>query len=655
MRTALPEIFSKNRNEESPEDNWLDFVIPPFLDSLGIKTQSKAIVIEGGRGCGKTTLLRYFCHAAQFSSKRHDLPTDVLDHIGIYWRADTNFLNSFSGGDQSASTWQAAFDHTLACEFGREIIRSIRSINCTPSRIAKYGKLDELDLSALNDFDPKLGNNLYDIERNLTRSRNQLEVWLNNLDSTPHPRFIPSKAFLKCLINELKEQLPYLRNSTFAVFIDEYENLRIEQQKFINGYLKHGTPPLIYNIALKRNGWQTKETLGPESIQEISDYRVIQLESETQKDFELFAAELLFFRLSEKRPELLERLPIDPEKLRSIESIKDRYENDIYRESVLKAAEEMLPRVGEREAAKIILSNKKLRGILENNISEALKERGSKLNFKDFISDEKPEASVIMPALLNRARETPENIHKEFKNLIESNTGRLHQSSPLINNNLFGCVNSIYIDSGINSILFSGFTVLTLIARGNIRHLLELIHRIFKAHEHEKDNELPIVPAEAQAKAVRDASESIISTVSGFGTYGPQLYSLALCLGSIFRERHRNTRQSEPEINHFTLSSGDINDKIIKYLDEAEKWSVLFIEKETKMKSTGSISSDYILNPIFSPYFQISFRKKRSIQLSTTQVLSILEGEQSDRDKLVREIGRNEKHSLYHADLFGDA
>jgi hypothetical protein len=98
MTHKLPDVFSKNRSEETKEDIWADFVVPPFLNELGIKTQSKAIVIIGGRGCGKTTLLRYFCHATQFSPKRPNVPQADLAHIGLYWRADTNFLNSFAGG-----------------------------------------------------------------------------------------------------------------------------------------------------------------------------------------------------------------------------------------------------------------------------------------------------------------------------------------------------------------------------------------------------------------------------------------------------------------------------------------------------------------------------------------------------------------------------
>jgi hypothetical protein len=538
---------------------------------------------------------------------------------------------------------------------GKEIIQAVRNLNCNPERQRTYGRIDELDLEVLQDFDAALGQTLNDLERALQKSRRKMSSWLNNLETLPRPIFLPAQPFLKTLVETLQTQLPYLRDSTFAVFIDEYENLRIEQQKFINGMLKHGEPPLLYNIAMKRNGWHTTQTLGSESIQLISDYREIDLEEEVAKDFDLFAAELLFFRLAEHAPYLLDKLPIVPEQLRSVDQIKHRYKNQGYRDRVIGAAEELLPRTTDRGAAMAILADHRLRDCLLARVRAALLKRRSRIDPSSFIDDKYPEVSVLMSALLYRPREDPDRLLAEFEALKSGKEGRLSPTGDLVGNNLFGCVNAIYIDARRESILFSGFTSLTLIARANIRHLLELIHRIFKVFKSSEDCELPVVPSAVQAKAVKDASELILGTVSGQGVYGPQLHNLAQCLGSIFLERHRSTRQSEPEINHFTLSSGEVDDKLRTYLCEAEKWSVLYVGRETKMKSTGAIDVDYILNPIFSPYFQISFRKKRSLPISAAQLLGMLEGDQRGRDALVREFSRQDNGGDDHPDLFGEA
>lgn len=647
----LPDAFSKNRFEESNEDNWSDFVVPPFINELEIKSQSKALAIIGGRGCGKTTLLRYFCHATQFSSRRGELPSDALLHIGLYWRADTNFLNSFTGGEQTPEIWRSAFEHLLACELGRELLKSLRSLNCNPQRQNLYGKLDEVDLRSLGDFDKSLGANIAELERSLQRNRTQLAMWVNNLDTHERPVFLPVEHFLRALITNLQEQLPYLKNTTFAIFIDEFENLRSEQQSFINGLIKHGSKPLIYNIAMKRNGWHTKQTIGTESLQEISDYNIIYLEDYLSKCFDIFAAELIFFRLAEARPDLRSKIPIVPENLRSILHIDQRYNNPEYAEELILAAEKILPRANEKYAARAIFTDSYLKEKLIAKIQDALRLRGSVFSPSQFMDENIPEASVIMPALISRPRENIESLLAEFNELREGIKNRLSSNGDLISNNLFGCVNSVFLDARRNSILFSGFPSLILIARGNIRYLLELVHRIFKTYEVSDSEEFPVIPIETQAAAIREASESILRTLNGYGPFGQQLFSLATCLGSIFRERHRSDRQSEPEMNHFTLASGEQNERITKYLEEAEKWSVLFISSETKMKSMGAISLDYTLNPIFAPYFQISFRKKRSLQVTSAQLLQMLEADQHTRDTLTRKLGRQDIR-MGHGDLF---
>ena len=70
MQTRLKEVFAKNRAEELGRDVWRDFVVPPFFDRLDLIEARKPRVIIGGRGCGKTMLLRYLSHDSAFSPSR---------------------------------------------------------------------------------------------------------------------------------------------------------------------------------------------------------------------------------------------------------------------------------------------------------------------------------------------------------------------------------------------------------------------------------------------------------------------------------------------------------------------------------------------------------------------------------------------------------
>lgn len=67
--------MTRNRAEEYGFDLWKEFVVPPYFLSLKTLKSEKPLIIEGGRGSGKTMLLRYLCHATQFSKKEIVLKT----------------------------------------------------------------------------------------------------------------------------------------------------------------------------------------------------------------------------------------------------------------------------------------------------------------------------------------------------------------------------------------------------------------------------------------------------------------------------------------------------------------------------------------------------------------------------------------------------
>ena len=75
--------YAQNRAEEQPKDIWEEFVIPLYFNDLPIKEQRKSLVFQGGRGCGKTMLLRYLSHTSQFSPRRLDLSLEDVKYVGL--------------------------------------------------------------------------------------------------------------------------------------------------------------------------------------------------------------------------------------------------------------------------------------------------------------------------------------------------------------------------------------------------------------------------------------------------------------------------------------------------------------------------------------------------------------------------------------------
>src|SRR4051794_4646482 len=91
ISNSVADAFLKNRAEQLPDDVWGEFIVPRFFANVTALRDTKAIKIEGGRGCGKTIFMRNLCHAAQFSTNRPSIADSALAYIGLYWKPDIRF------------------------------------------------------------------------------------------------------------------------------------------------------------------------------------------------------------------------------------------------------------------------------------------------------------------------------------------------------------------------------------------------------------------------------------------------------------------------------------------------------------------------------------------------------------------------------------
>ena len=315
----LATACSSNRAEEIGYDVWGRYVIPQRLNLSEWGAMKKPRVIIGGRGCGKTMLLRFLSHDTAFSRSRTIVPKSNLEHIGVYWRADTQFTSLLDGRDQPEHLWQASFGHLCALVLGREVIRALQSVANSRVGVITLSNLAQLDFSALTTDHYAVPSKINDFSEFLEKLLFEFEHWINNVHAVDQPIFIPGVTFLMRLIKLVINQIYQLKSVVFYAYIDEYENLTITQQRIINTWLKHSEPPLIFNVAMKRNGFKVRTTLADESLVDTHDYRHIDLEDfANTSEFSKFAAEILLLRAHQARyfikdfnPEILQ----DPDRV----------------------------------------------------------------------------------------------------------------------------------------------------------------------------------------------------------------------------------------------------------------------------------------------------------------------------------------------------
>lgn len=650
--SALADAFLENRAEQLPPDVTDTFIVPPFFGRISIFGDRKSVRILGGRGCGKTMFIRYFCHATTFSTKRKQIEDGALAAIGLYFRPDTGFCalmtSTWLGGEQQA---KMAFSHYVTLQLLLEFCAAVESIESADFLVGPL-KINHLTLAlSLQGYFNSQVSKISDLRAYLEAEMVRLEMWVQNPRQTTAPLLLSFNQVLSRLMDAIASASPRLRDASLRIFVDEFENLTEIQRSVIGDAIKHPSLRLIVHIAHKRDAITDFKTSSEERIALIHDLRVIDLEEElgyNDTDFELLAAELFLLRLH-RQGVSFNCAAFDVTKLNDPKHLASRLEKT-YRTQVVGTVRAILPELTAPAIAKIVMEDPPLFRRLRDMVDKGLVTSGlSKTHKAELLIDKtKPEASVVLGALLNRKSQDSTAVLRAYAQASKgSGSDAFYKVGGWVENNLYGCLFHLY--AGLPrraNILYAGFDRFCRLSSPNLRFFQELCHvTLLLAYERTDAKEVSgnlVVDPEVQARAVRQVSDALFQGISELGLQGSKLLEIAHRLGQLFEAFNRRRSQSESEINHFSIDEADrshLSPAAVQILKEAKIWSVLYEEKETKSKADYDVSqADWLLNRIYCPHFNISYRKRKKVTLKAGQVNTILSGSYEQFETVLKSV-----------------
>lgn len=630
-------MLARTRAEEHSADVWGEFFIPPYFDRLALTQATRSVYITGKRGCGKTMLLKYFDYHTAFSKRRKEIPRDAISHVGIYWRVDTQFCSSLNHRGIEDSEWSVVFESYFGLVIATELLHAVETI--AESAFPGFGREDlaALSLPSAAEYLGEAPTDVRELTKYLQSLRRRFTTWVSNVRAMDCPILPPGRDFILSLIADLQSNVAL---STLAVFVyvDEVENLVPYQRHVLNSFLKHSQRPLIVSFTSKEHP-SDNDTSGAESINATHDYRLVDLDyllALSQASMPFFAEVFLGnLDIAAGRSES-ERLEI----VRSQARLAER-QTSAYQKAVLTEMRQRFPNMTDKQIAIHALQQAPLRKSVQERITRALKDRRSSLSADDFLFEAAPaDAVVTLPALLSRETLRPESVLAELKSFAAEQKGQF--SSSWVHNNLFGALLELYRPFGRECPLYSGFETLCTMSNNNLRNFLILCYKTLEVAELRDQPDAPY-GVSIQCRAAYDASEQLIKEIRTFGRFGEPLRMFVLRLGNIFRALQATPTMSEPEQNQFTINSGrrSLNNEELEFIAEALRYGILVEQLETKSKSgVGQDIVDYQLNPIYAPYFQISYRRKRKLEISVEQFHTLVMGNENEYKELARGLAR---------------
>ena len=606
--------FRENRTEQM-RDLWKYYVPFPGLDSAG-----KPLVVEGGRGSGKTMFFQ--CNSWRqkiLEFQKNNKPiTDLLnseDFVGVYYRVDTTFVSSMR--DREERKWGAIFETYLSICILKEILDLIRTLD-------KGMRLSE---SALSEFSLEFSNRLkpnsnIDSIENFRKACNLyldiIEDKINGSETLSNLRCINANRFITDVCIATRELLGK-EDLLFKIFIDEYETLQEYQQKIVNTLIKHSSLPVIFNIGLRPKGMKTSETISEtETIEAPHDYELLLLGFEREQYPQIIKT------ICQKR------IALGKEQGKIPKTASEDIENYLGNYSI------------ETELEKIKQANKKPPHI--EKLSDLIIKRGNEENYTSeeistFCQTLCYEAPILNSRMHFAILCKKTNYTPKIKDLYESYLSNDEKYDDWFHNRKNGVIYLLCKETKREKMYF-GFDVFLALSSNIVRYFLELCEQTFKIAFLNGYNWETSISPEIQTEAARYVSEYKIVDIAGYEPYGKELRIFVQYLGKMFNKLHTDEDNTvgEPEPNHFNTKDLSLPDSSRRIIDSSVMWNVLQEGEATKKKQSklSPETVDYYLNKIYVPYFGISYRNQRKIFISVDILQDLLSGNEESAKSAFR-------------------
>ena len=289
----------------------------PFFDP----TSSMATVILGGKGSGKTHLMRYHSFSVQ-ALKYQDSPGGLASivesgYLAVYIKASGLNGSRFRGKAISDEAWTDAFAYYTELWLAQRFLSVlIRLYDHVPELRAREAAIVR-SFNACFDKTPEAADaSLSSLAAHLRSLQHQLDIAINETAFTGS--FSPD---IRCSRGRLlfgfpivvQQAVPAFRDLVISYYMDEYENLYAYQQRYFNTLLREREAPVTIRIGARSYGMRTFDTLSAgEDIREGSEYELLRLDSYFREDadhYNQFARTLLLRRIEDwAGPEAIQEL-----------------------------------------------------------------------------------------------------------------------------------------------------------------------------------------------------------------------------------------------------------------------------------------------------------------------------------------------------------
>jgi hypothetical protein len=587
------------------------------IDANAITSERSPILFVGGRGTGKTMVLRQFSYNVQ----RISLPnrTTFLDrvketkYIGVYFRVDNPLLRSLdliSTYSNQKGFAESIFTHYFELTIFKDYLEVIKMF-LSDAEIAFDNKLYKKIISELKQLlacsdvpEVKDYTNIDELLMFVIEEINYIWKYQSKkaIDIDDTVNFTPrcSIIFQGRLSNEflntsILETLG-VGDANILLLIDEFENFSEVNQRVINTAMRFAKEKgARFRIGMRPYGFKTTGTLDDNDfIKEGRDYREVKFGFSVIKKNNKTPYWILVKNIAEKR-------------LALIPAFKDRCIVDFLGET-----EDL-----ETEAKEVVKGRDKHIDIYIKLINEQNNKSYTKNDFAP-LRHENPLYEMENLRLLlngNGIGSSIESVAEAFSDYISNKKSDGNQKYANDYDNKYK-LTFVFVLCSMYRVEKKGyysFTDYCQLSSGIVGGFIELCRRAFdiayfKEREALFDGK---ISSRIQTEAAYDYAQSEREMIQRIAIYGGKLNTFIDNIGNAFGVIHKDVYMRYPETNLFPTVLDNLSEENRKLIELACTWSLLV--KKTNMQDSQAKNQKqdiYYLNRVLAPMYKISYRTR---------------------------------------------
>ncbi len=614
-------------------------------------TGSRPVFIIGGRGTGKTMVLKfqdfdmqlkdYIFNVLKLGSGKKMLTCEEMTKfvsakkfLGVYLRFKTIEYDSMQG---DLSTFFEPYLSMKVTQHLFKILKCLKDCNLlsikNEIKIAEYfaSQIKEPNVGKINSIEGVIDA----IEKTIIPLFEIIEMKYAyyTLEEIKREYRIPLILYDKIffgLPNLIFEEVAILRGKKLFVLFDELEYLDDFKASCIGSLIKNSDETVvIFKIGSRymRNSLQVGQS--SEVLQEPHDFRIIDITGALNKahsgrkdDYSKLIKDILNRRLEKS------------------EFFKSR---GIYK------VEQLFPSYPiSQEAKDLVRGRKKHWDRFEENLKKDVSQKRIKQVIEQLSYPENPIIEKLNMLLYHRGN-PPEKIRAMMNEYNQRNND---EYADLYEKNEFNLLFQLYNDYGANKI-YAGLDVFINLSSGIIRNAIEICNQALNTaynygYEKQENKAIDIQHQDIGAKLESKLQYEDIQRIPGSHlkvckgidsatSLGMEVQDFVNQIGTVFRSLELDPDIVEPEQTHFETDYLSLDNYSRDVIDTAVRFSYLQEKPGMKPKDVRDTKKrDLVLNRIFAPYFLISYRVRGRTYISAKQIQSLICAEDELNKKAIR-------------------